>query len=61
LNVLLITIPASLLLVVFFVIAFVMAVRRDQFEDLVTPAHRMLLDDGEEPAETDRSPEKGKH
>jgi cbb3-type cytochrome oxidase maturation protein len=46
-NVLAITIPVSLLLVVFFVIAFIMAVKRDQFEDLVTPAHRMLLDEDE--------------
>jgi cbb3-type cytochrome oxidase maturation protein len=44
-SALMITIPISLLLVVFFVGAFIFAVRRDQFEDLVTPAHRMLLDD----------------
>jgi len=44
-NVLLITIPISLLLAAFFVVAFVIAVKKDQFEDLVTPAHRMLLDD----------------
>lgn len=47
-NALYITIPISLLLVVFFVAAFIIAVRRDQFEDLVTPAHRILLDDDEE-------------
>jgi cbb3-type cytochrome oxidase maturation protein len=46
-NALYITIPISLLLVLFFVAAFIIAVRRDQFEDLVTPAHRMLLDDDE--------------
>lgn len=46
-NALLITIPVSLLLAAFFVIAFIIAVRRDQFEDLVTPAHRILLDDHE--------------
>ena len=48
-NALAITIPVSLLLVVFFVVAFIYAVRRDQFEDLVTPAHRILLDDEEFP------------
>ena len=46
-NALWITIPASLLLALFFVAAFIYAVKRDQFEDLVTPAHRMLLDDDE--------------
>lgn len=44
-NALAITIPVSLLLVAFFVGAFIYAVRHDQFDDLVTPAHRMLLDD----------------
>jgi cbb3-type cytochrome oxidase maturation protein len=44
-NALAITIPVSLLLVAFFVAAFIYAVRRDQFDDLVTPAHRILLDD----------------
>ena len=48
-NALYITIPISLLLVLFFVAAFIFAVRRDQFEDLVTPAHRILLDDDESP------------
>jgi cbb3-type cytochrome oxidase maturation protein len=45
-----ITIPVSLLLVAFFVGAFIYAVRRDQFDDLVTPAHRILLDD-EDPSD----------
>ena len=45
-NLLLLTIPVSLLLAAVFVAAFIMAVRRDQFDDLVTPAHRMLIDDG---------------
>ena len=46
-NALFITIPVSLLLVAFFVTAFIIAVKKDQFEDLVTPAHRILLDDHE--------------
>ena len=44
-NVLWITIPVTLLLVGFFVGAYIFAVRRNQFDDLVTPAYRMLLDD----------------
>ena len=57
-NALWITIPVSLLLAGFFVVAFIMAVKRDQFEDLVTPAHRMLLDDPE-PTLTDDIERKG--
>lgn len=57
-NALYVTIPVSLLLVVFFVIAFIYAVKRDQYDDLVTPAHRILLDDGD-PA-VDENPSQGK-
>ena len=53
-NALLITIPISLLLVVFFVVAYIIAVKHDQFEDLVTPAHRILLDDEPAPDDTER-------
>jgi len=58
-NALLITIPISLLLVAFFVVAFIVAVKRDQFEDLVTPAHRMLLDDDTRPSQD--AEKEGKH
>jgi cbb3-type cytochrome oxidase maturation protein len=51
-NILIITIPISLLLAAFFVAAYIYAVRRNQFDDLVTPAHRMLLDD--QPDESER-------
>jgi cbb3-type cytochrome oxidase maturation protein len=57
-NALYITIPVSLLLVVVFVGAFIFAVKRDQFDDLVTPAHRILLDDGDPPRDTDPSQRK---
>jgi cbb3-type cytochrome oxidase maturation protein len=50
-NVLLITIPVTLLLVGFFVGAYIYAVRRNQFDDLVTPAYRMLLDDEDQKPE----------
>ena len=53
-NALAITIPVSLLLVAVFVGAFIYAVRSDQFEDLVTPAHRIFLDDEEPPSSTHR-------
>jgi cbb3-type cytochrome oxidase maturation protein len=56
-NALAITIPVTLLLVAVFVVAFIYAARRDQFEDLVTPAHRILLDDDEPPATTQRKDE----
>lgn len=61
-NALAITIPVSLLLVAFFVAAFIYAVKRDQFDDLVTPAHRMLLDDDEVVPTTQRKelPDVGK-
>lgn len=52
-NVLWITVPVSLLLAGVFVAAFIMAVRRDQFEDLVTPAHRMLIDDNNQNGKDD--------
>lgn len=41
-NALWVTIPVSLLLAAFFVVAFLAAVKRGQFDDLVTPAHRIL-------------------
>lgn len=53
-NALAITIPVTLLLVIVFVAAFVYAVRRDQFDDLVTPAHRILLDDEDPPGPSER-------
>jgi cbb3-type cytochrome oxidase maturation protein len=46
-NVLLILMPVALMLGVGFTAAFVFAVRSGQFDDLETPAHRVLLDDGE--------------
>lgn len=58
-NALFITIPVSLLLAAFFVVAFVIAVRRDQFDDLVTPAHRILLDDEDISIETGDTEKKG--
>lgn len=44
-NVLIILMPIALLLGVCFTLAFVYAVRSGQFDDMETPAHRVLLDD----------------
>ncbi len=38
-------VPAALLLGFGFVVAFVWNVRRGQYDDLETPAHRILMDD----------------
>jgi cbb3-type cytochrome oxidase maturation protein len=46
-NVLLILVPVALLLSLGFVVGFVRAVRGGQFDDLETPAHRILLEDNE--------------
>ncbi len=40
--------PLSLLLAAFGVSAFIWANRSGQFDDLDTPAHRLLLDDDEQ-------------
>ena len=42
-------IPLSLLLVGLIVWALIWAVRSGQFEDLEGPAHRILMDDDDEP------------
>lgn len=44
-SVLYIAIPVALLIAAIAVIAFVIQVRNGQFDDLETPAHRMLFDD----------------
>lgn len=47
-SILYILVPAAVLLGGFFLAAFLWAARKGQFEDLVTPAHRMLIDDENE-------------
>lgn len=46
-NVLILMIPMALLLGAGFVSAFLWATAKGQFDDLETPAHRMLLDEHE--------------
>ena len=41
------TISVSLLLATIFVVAFIWSAKSGQYDDLVTPAHRALLDDKE--------------
>jgi len=48
-SVLLVILPLALLLATAAVIAFIMAVRGGQFDDLDTPAQRMVVDDEEAP------------
>lgn len=43
----LLTISISLILATVFVIAFIWSAKSGQYDDLVTPAHRALLDDSE--------------
>lgn len=49
-EVLYLLLPLSIVLVGLIVWAFLWAIRSGQFEDLEGPAHRILLDDDEEPA-----------
>lgn len=44
-NILLLTIPVSIALAVFFVVCFFRAVKGGQFQDLETPAHAILSDE----------------
>lgn len=47
-NIILLMIPMALVLGVGFVTAFIWATSKGQFDDLETPAHRMLNDDENE-------------
>jgi cbb3-type cytochrome oxidase maturation protein len=44
-NIIYLLLPLALLLALVFVLLFLWAARQDQFEDLETPARRILLDD----------------
>ena len=47
-TVLYIIIPIAIILVSFFVLIFLWAVKDGQFDDLETPAHKILIDDWNE-------------
>ncbi|MBI3556275.1 MAG: cbb3-type cytochrome oxidase assembly protein CcoS [Deltaproteobacteria bacterium] len=44
-NIIVVLLPLALLLALIFVVAFIWAAGRGQYDDLETPAHKMLLDD----------------
>ena len=44
-------IPVALLIVAIIMVVFFWAIRSDQFEDMEGPAHRILMDDDNKPAE----------
>ena len=48
-DILYLLIPLSVVLVALIVAAFLWAIRAGQFDDLEGPAHRILLDDDEQP------------
>ena len=56
-EILFVLIPLSLVLLVIAVWAFFWAVRTDQFEDLDSPAYRILMDDDEQPPGREESSE----
>ena len=47
-SVVYVLLPVATVLAIFFVVAFIWAVRRGQFDDLNTPAVRILHDDEDE-------------
>jgi cbb3-type cytochrome oxidase maturation protein len=47
-SVIYVLLPVAIILAVTAVVAFVRAVKSGQFDDLDTPAHRMLHDDDED-------------
>lgn len=47
-NVIFIVLPLSLVVAAGFLAAFVLAARRGEFDDLDTPAHRMLEDEDDD-------------
>jgi cbb3-type cytochrome oxidase maturation protein len=44
-DILFLIIPFALLIATIFVVSFIIAVKKGQFDDLDTPSHRMLIDD----------------
>ena len=62
-DILYLLIPLSVVLVVVIVAAFLWAIRSGQFDDLEGPAHRILLDDDEQPAppQADAEDERDRH
>jgi cbb3-type cytochrome oxidase maturation protein len=49
-SVVYVLVPLALIIVTIALVAFIRSVRGGQFDDLDTPAHRMLIDDESTPA-----------
>ena len=46
-NIIFLTLIISLILALTFLVAFIWASRAGQYDDLITPSHRILIDDFE--------------
>jgi len=46
-NILFFTLAISIAMALIFLIAFIWATKRGQYDDLITPSHRILIDDFE--------------
>ena len=57
-EIIFITIPVTLLFIATAAAIFFWASKGGQFDDLDSPAHRILFDDDIQPPKTDTSPEK---
>lgn len=56
-NILLFTLAVSICLALAFLIGFIWAAKKGQYDDLVTPSYRMLIDDDDEKYITDKKEE----
>lgn len=56
-NILLFTLAVSIGLALAFLIGFIWAAKKGQYDDLVTPSYRMLIDDDDEKYITDKKEE----
>lgn len=44
-NILFFMVPTAILIAVVFVVAFIWATKKGQYDDLETPAHKILIED----------------
>lgn len=56
-NILLFTLAVSIFLAISFLIAFIWATKKGQYDDLVTPSYRMLIDEDDEEYINDKKKE----
>lgn len=56
-SVIYVVLPLAILIAAAAVVAFAWAARKGQFDDLETPAHRMLIDDDPVSGDLDSSPD----